>query len=339
MKKLDSLFRKVTNDVLAGLLSLSGLLSVVFVSCEKGADDFLEEPPVNLDYEFHIEGITPDNYPNVDASTTAAPLQTLIACKLLGINYSWAGSTIDETYSIDPQRNEIPDGFDFYERIKTSKTHDAILNIIDKKADFIFSARKMSDDEKKHAVEMGVTLIETPIALDAFIFIVNPANPIRNLTTKQIQDIYTGKITNWKNVGGFKRNIEPLVRNQYSGSQELMETLVMKDLQMKKWPVSFIMTGMMFAIRSVSDNPTRICYSLFYYNEQMIQESLVKTIAVDGVYPTKKTIKERQYPYVAELYAVIRSDLDKSSMAYKLYELLQTENAKFLITEGGYIPN
>jgi phosphate transport system substrate-binding protein len=56
-------------------------------------------------------------------------------------------------------------------------------------------ARKMSPDEETYAGNAGVQLVETPIALDSFIFIVNPGNPIKSLSTKQIQDIYTGKIT------------------------------------------------------------------------------------------------------------------------------------------------
>jgi phosphate transport system substrate-binding protein len=65
----------------------------------------------------------------------------------------------------------------------------------------------------------------------------------------------------------------------------------------------------------------------------------VKTIAVNGILPNQETISNRQYPFVAEVYAIIRSDLDKNSMAYKLYELLQTVAGKNVIAESGYIPN
>lgn len=314
------------------LLLTTGVLFVsLFAGCEK--DEFSS---------FHIKGITPENYPKVDASTAAAPLQTLIACKLLGMRYEWGRDFIDGTYTIYPQWDDIPAGFDYFERIKTSKTHDAILNIIDKKVDFILSARKMSEDEKNHAKEEGVTLIETPIALDAFIFIVNRENPIKMLTTRQIQDIYTGKLTNWREVGGKNQPIEPYVRNANSGSQELMETLVMKDLEIKELPLGFFappLWSMMIVFQTVMENPNSICFSLYYYNEQMVKENIAKTIDVDGVPPNKNTIKKRQYPYIAELYAVIRSDLDKNSMAYKLYKLLVSNAAKPVITESGYVPN
>ena len=330
--------RNGTNGGVTGLLFLIGLfICVAFTGCEKG--DELDEDEIVYDYVFQLEGITPENYPMTDASTVAAPMQMLIACKLLGWRYTW-GQSMDGTYTIFPHWEDIPEGYNYWERIKTSKTHDAILNLIDRDVDFIISARTMSEDEKSHAVEKGVTLIETPIALDAFIFIVNRSNTVKSLTTKEIQDIYTGKITNWSNVGGFNSTIMPYVRNANSGSQELMESLVMKDLKIKEWPEEpqLELGSMMLVFSTVMNDAKSLCYTLFYYNAQMIHENIAKTIAVDGVSPDKKSIGERRYPHIAELYAVIRSDLDKSSMAYKLYELMQTEEAKHLITESGYVP-
>jgi phosphate transport system substrate-binding protein len=91
--------------------------------------------------------------------------------------------------------------------------------------------------------------------------------------------------------------------------------------------------------RTVSQDVNSICFSLYYYNEQMMKENIAKTIAVDGVPPDKQTITEKKYPFVTEVYAVIRSDLDKSSMAYQLYELMTSDAAKRVITESGYVPN
>ncbi|MDR3217497.1 MAG: substrate-binding domain-containing protein [Dysgonamonadaceae bacterium] len=302
------------------------LLGFILFSCD---EETVEIP-------FTIEGITTENYPKVDASTAAAPLQNLIACKLLGFRYNWE-QAFDGTYTIYPNWEDIPANFDYFERIKTSKTHDAIMNIIDKKVDFILSVRKMSGDEQAHAEEQGVTLIETPVALDAFIFIVNRSNPIKSLTIKQIQDIYTGDLTNWKEVGGKDAQINPYVRNANSGSQELMESLVMKGLKIKDLPEESMLGGMMPVFSTVMTDVNSICYSLYYYNAQMVKENIAKAIAVDRVTPDKNTIKKRTYPFTAEVYAVIRSDLDKSSMAYKIYESLQSAAGKHLIDESGYV--
>jgi len=90
--------------------------------------------------------------------------------------------------------------------------------------------RKMSKDEKKHADSLDITLIETPIVLDALIFVVNENRGVKSLTVKQLQDIYMGKIDRWETIGGDRARLYPYIRDANSGSQELMESLVMKGL-------------------------------------------------------------------------------------------------------------
>jgi phosphate transport system substrate-binding protein len=142
-------------------------------------------------------------------------------------------------------------------------------------------------------------------------------------------------------VGGKDLEIVPLFRNRNSGSQELFETLVMQGLTMPDWSEDNEVGGMLPIFTRVrGENGAALGFTVYYYKEQIIRDnSLVKTLAVNGVYPDKNTISNGAYPYVAEVYAVIRSDLDKSSMAYQLYELLQTQAGKKIIAESGYIPN
>ena len=180
------------------------LFSFIFISCNKDDD--------NETYsEFAIKGITLENYPRVDCSTSAEPLQMLIACKLLNYNYEWRRKMEwDGTYMISPtDYKDMYDPDKFRERLKSSGTHDAFINLIDKNTDLILVARKISSEELEYANKRSVKLIEIPIALDAFIFIENLENPVNSLTTKQIQDIYTGKVTNWDQVGGKEQKISP----------------------------------------------------------------------------------------------------------------------------------
>lgn len=310
---------------------LLGLLLILFLfSCEK-------DP---IDSAFYIKGITTENYPRVDGSTSTAPLQTIIACKLLNCRYEWR--QLLHAYfiwEITPNYDDVPYSF-FEERIKTSQTHNSFINLIDKNADFILTHRTASDDEKNYAGQADVSLIETPVAHDAFIFIVNEKNPVKSLTHKQIQDIYMGKITNWKEVGGNDMPIKPYVRNQNSGSQELMETIVMKGLQMPEWSEEAELSSMMFAFTQVRSEENAICYTVYYYKEQIVRDAeRVKTLSVNGIYPDKSTLSRQTYPYMADVYAVIRPDLDRSSNAYKLYGLLQTKAGKSVIAQSGYIPN
>lgn len=288
-------------------------------------------PPLTL------EGITQENYPRVDGSTSLEPLQTLIACKLLGGRYQWVQALhSDNTWMLRPDYNDIPLDF-FKERIKTSQTHNSFINLIDKKADLTLSARKMSKDEKAYADKMGVTLIETPIALDALVFLLNPANGVKSLTSKQIQDIYLGKLTNWKDAGGKDAKINPYIRNANSGSQELMESLVVPGQELPDWPQEII-SSMLQAFTTIRNDVNGICFTVYYYKESIVRDNTnVKSLAVNGISPDKKSISSKTYPYTAEVYAVIRSDLDPGSMAYRLYELLQTPAGKNVIRESGYI--
>jgi len=293
-----------------------------------------------IDPLFKIPGLTLDNYPRVDGSTSTAPLNILVACKLLDIGYDWTNYPTINIRTLEPNLKDNAEKF--WEQIKSSQTHESFINLIDDQTDLILSARAMSTDEKEHADASGVSLIETPIALDALIFIVHPNNPVQSLTTKQIQDIYTGEISNWKEVGGVDHNINPYIRNTNSGSQELMESVVMSGLDMADFPVSYpelLINSMPGVFDAVTSDPYAICFTLYYYKEQMITGFEVKTIVVDDIYPDKENIRNGSFPFVADVLAVIRSDLDKSSMAYKLYELLQTETGKGAIAESGYVPN
>lgn len=317
----------MNKNFLGAIPALFALL--LCMGCDKN-----EEDPVSP----VIEGLTLDNYPKVDGSTSTAPLNMIIACNLLDVKYRWE-SWYSNLQEVVPDLNKKNSG-KLGERIKSSQTHKSFANLIDGTADLILTARTISSDEKALADAAGVKLIETPIALDAFIFIVNPANTVSSLTREQIQGIYTGEITDWNEVGGEEGEIHPYVRNPNSGSQELMESLVMKDLEIIPLPQSaelmaFTMTG---AFEKVDADEQGISYTVYYYKEHIIRSTPALTIAVDGIYPDKTTISNGSYPYVAEVYAVIRDDLDPMSMAYKVYEWLQTDAGSRTIVESGYIP-
>lgn len=308
---------------------------IIFSSCDK-EDDIL----------FEIDGLTVDNYPRVDGSSSTEPLNTLIACKLLGWRYEWRslmeGNGI---WRLEPNREDVPNNF-FGERIKSSQTHNSIINLIDNQTDIIISARKMSADEKLYAESVGVSLIETPVALDALVFLLNKQNVVKSLTVKQIQDIYLGNITNWNELGGANEVIKPFIRNANSGSQEMMKEIVMDNTGMPDWEVGHndeIISTMAAVYTELSMYQNGICFSPHYYKEYIIREAVgagnVKSIEINKIYPDAKSIKNKSYPFVANVYVSIRSDIDHNSMTYKLYEWLQTEAGKRVIRESGYVSN
>jgi len=111
----------------------------------------------------------------------------------------------------------------------------------------------------------------------------------------------------------------------------------MKDLTMMDLP-DMIVFGMIGLINQIEYDREGLGYSVNYYTQYMVRSDSIKQIAVDGVHPYSNTLKNRDYGYTTNVYAVIREDLDKSSTAYKLHELLLTTSGQNVINESGYIP-
>ncbi len=166
------------------------------------------------------------NAPIIDGSDSTEPLRNLLMCRLLGIDCQWLQHlATDGTWGIVPQWHSLSDKDNktLQRILQNRNTHGTFVSLIDGDNDIIITARDISRDEQKYADEKGVQLLSHPVAKDAFVFIVNPNNPVRNLTVEQIQKIYTGEIRNWKEVGGNDATISPYVRNPNSGSQEKMD--------------------------------------------------------------------------------------------------------------------
>ncbi len=290
--------------------------------------------------DFHIESLNIENYPRVNGSTSTEPLQYLIACRLLGVDYTWVYLPYFMSYPhhLMPASDDKPEVARFISTdIRHWGTHASFEQLILNNADLILVARTASEDEIHLADSLNVNLVQTPVALDAFVFLVNHHNPVAGLTTRQIQDIYTGKTTNWNEVGGANTEIRPFQRNANSGSQELMQSLVMKDLTMPDLP-DMIIHGMMGLINRIEFERNGLGYSVNYYTQYMVRSDSIKIIAVDGAYPEYTSLKNRNYKYTTEVYVVIREDLDRSSTAYNLYELLLTSAGQRVISDSGYIP-
>lgn len=310
------------------------LVAICLTGCNKDDEVFIG-----------IDGITVDNYPRIDGSTSTDPLNKLIACKLFGWRYEWmpflAGNGV---WQLVPDRDDVPENF-FGERVKSSQTHNSILNLINNETDLIISARKMSEDEMEYAESKGVSLIETPIALDGLVFLLNKQNKVNSLTIKQVQDIYKGTITNWKALGGDDETIKPFIRNANSGSQEMMKEIVMNGSDMADWEIAYgsdeIIRSMEKVYTELSDDQNGICYTPHYYKEYIIRDAIgtdnIKSIAIEGIRPSAKAIQNKSYPFISNVYVSIRSDIVHNSMTYKLYEWLQTESGKRVIKESGYI--
>ena len=181
---------------------------------------------------------------------------------------------------------------------------------------------------------------KTPFATDAFVFVVNEANPVDSITVEEARRIYTGEIRNWSELGGEDREIIPFQRDSNAGSQTLMEKLVMNGEPMMDAPTDYIVTSMgelMEAVRSYDNSPGAIGYSVYYYAEEMRMAQGLKLLKINGVEPTDATIRSGAYPLTNPMYVVIASSEPADSPARLVYNWILSENGQRLAAREGYV--
>lgn len=247
------------------------------------------------------------------------------------------------TYIIKPDFNGTKSSFsykDYLEKNLCSGTHGAYENLIESKTDMIIASRDISRNELKSANDVGIKIITKPLAIDALVFIVNPKNPVRNLSSDQVRKIYTGEITNWKEVGGVDHTITPYIRDTDSGSQEKMETLVMAGLTMidGTYMPEIIGSQMASPYLQIEMDEYGIGYTPFFYCTAMVRDLMkVNMLSIDSVVPSKESLKNNTYPFVSSIYAAIRETESQESMAHKLFQFIFTKSGADMIDESGYI--
>lgn len=265
----------------------------------------------NRELRFTIE-----NYPIVDGSTVTIPLSEAIASELTGL-------------SIEEVRPYI----------LHNKTHEAYVNLINKKADIIF-VTSPSEEELALAEQNGVVLEVVPIVSEAFVFLTHADNPIESLTLEQIWQIYAGDITNWSEVGGLNVPIVAYQRPLNSGSQTGFLDLVMKDITPMNPPTEKVIAGMgelIDAVAAYDNAPDALGYSYYYFVVDMWGNENVKLLEVDGVYPNHDTIRTGEYPVKTAYYAVIRADEPKNSPVRQMIDWILSEAGQNLAEEAGYV--
>lgn len=261
---------------------------------------------------------TRENFPNLDGSTSTVPLAQAIASVLLG-----------ET------REETSDLFHFS---KTTQSYRMLMWSNGDGVDLLIAAEppEVIWQEKE---EQNVQWQMEPFAIDALVFVVNADNPVDSLTTEQIRQIYTGKITNWSQVGGDDLPITPFQRNEEAGSQTAMNKLVMKDLPMMEAPSDYVrgeMGDLIEAVAAYDDSPSAIGYTMYYYANDMNMADGLKILAVDGVVPGGDTIRSGGYPFLNNYYVVCGEHPTEATQV--LYDWILSDEGQKLVAHEGYVP-
>lgn len=195
-----------------------------------------------------------------------------------------------------------------------------------------------SEEQKAYAEECDTTFVYTPVGTEAFVFFVHKDNPIDNLTTEQIKGIYSGEITNWKQVGGKNEEIAAFQRNEGSGSQSMLQRF-MGDTPIMEAPtemVNTMMSGIIEQVSSYRSKSNSIGFSFRYYVEGIIQNPDIKVLSVDGVAPTAENIRNGSYPIVTPMYAVTYEENTNENVDLLLQWIL-SEEGQYIIEETGYV--
>lgn len=192
------------------------------------------------------------------------------------------------------------------------------------RCDIGLSSRKLKDEEKASG------LTETVIAYDGIAIIVNPDNPIKNLSLTDIVGIYTGKITNWSQVGGKDEEIVVIGREAGSGTRDGFETIT-KTKDACKYRQELTSTG--DVITTVAQNPNVIGYA----SAASIKDS-VKALTVDGVAVNEENIKNGSYTVQRPFVLVTKKARALSEAAKKFFDYATSQASNALISKAGVVP-
>ena len=264
--------------------------------------------------------ISRENFPKIDGSTATLPISQALYCLATGADLEEAQRCISHSKTTEAYRSlQLSGGVDRGPSLVIAYAPDQEL------------LSETSDGTEP--------LLLKPIGRDALVFLTNVQNPVRSLTAAQLVGIYSGKLTNWKDCGGSNMQITAFQRPEQSGSQNLMEQLVMQGTPMAEAPQSQVfgeMGEILDALASYDNAEASLGYSVYYYAKHMYERPQLRFMAVDGVFPSNETIRDGSYPYVSDFYAAIRADEPADSAAHQLFDWLTSEDGQSLLDALGY---
>lgn len=200
--------------------------------------------------------------------------------------------------------------------------------VISGTADIASSSRDLTKEEASHE------LVSTVIAHDGIAIIVNDANPVRNVTLDQLRDIYAGRISNWKQLGGPDLAIQLVNRDEASGTREAFRSIVMRGVEFDRSAAVLPGTGQVRDV--VSRSKGAIGYISIGFVKSDYATTTVRTLTVNGVEATEDNVSNGTYPISRDLYFFTNGDPQGASYQYIKF-VLSDQMAK-TIEEAGYIP-
>lgn len=216
-----------------------------------------------------------------------------------------------------------------------------IAALLNKTVDIANASRKIKEEEINEAKANGVNPVEHIIARDAIAVIVNPENPVRQLTLKQISDIYSGKISNWSEVGGEDRPIVRLSRETNSGTHVYFLETVLR-LGNSKDKTLFSMDTLLLPssegiIAEVRQNPNAIGYDgLGYVPKDLKMIAIAEQEGGAYVLPSIPTVNDKTYAIARDLY--MYTDGEPTGVIKEYLDWILSPEAQDIVAQLGFVP-
>lgn len=215
--------------------------------------------------------------------------------------------------------------------ISESGSGNGVKSLMNNACDIANMSRFMKPSEFKSCVDKGILPVAHVVAFDGLAVVVNPKNPVKALTVSQIADIYTGKISNWKELGGEDAKIVVVSRDTNSGTFETFNELVLKKAAIGKDAEYVGSNGQ--ARTRVNTTKNAIAYVGLGF-----VDDTVKPLSVDGILPTAKSVSTGKYPIARPLYMFTNGYPKMGSDVYNFVTLHLSKEGREIVSDLGYIP-
>lgn len=288
-------------------LSVLLILLMLFMSaCGAGGFKKGEAPEAQVMPDFRF---TRENFPRMSGGFAMRPLGEALASIMLG-----------------ESREEVSDILDF------GNSGFSLQKLREGKTDIVLSAKSPGSTEG---------LLEAKIASDALVFFVSRQNTLRNLSTNQLRDVFSGRTTGWRDLGGKSVDVRAFQKNWWSGTQMALQNALLGDKSAAA-PIKeqFRMEDGSLAevLSSFDDSEGALGFTSLFMMEKMGVMKGANVIKADGVAASEETARSGEYPLCFDYCVYIRADAAHDSPEYILFTWLQDSAGAAFISSQSYLP-
>ncbi|MEI0603011.1 substrate-binding domain-containing protein [Brachyspira alvinipulli] len=350
----DVNFKKVNNYIIADLyypfadirntnskvVKLTNESSLIITNNFPRLDGEIEVFPIYSAFAYAVYKITVTNNKYTNMFLKQVPFEEYIIINDNGrieTNYDRAtNSSYDTAYVLCSTI--------YYNTYESFLYDHAYKNLINGKVDIVFGNEPSSKDIEM-AKTNNIDLILTPIGKEAFVFFVNSQNKVYNLSKENIKDIYTGKIKNWKELGGDNMRIKAyqmdnigkwqITFTNFMASMNAENNIIKPDTK-----IGFdLNSGFTENVKEYRNRKNAIGYSFLFNIHEALNNNEIKTLSLDNIKPNKENIQNGSYPLTITFYAATtKRALEENPNIQKLIDFILSEQGQYLVEETGYTP-